>query len=408
MALCQAALDEGVFAQAIRPPTVPAGTARLRLAVMASHGPEELRRAARVLGDRAAELGSTRHAWARCSRSAWPPHGAAPPRSGPRTRGRSRPASRSTSTSCTPPPRAFAGRRVRLRARARALARRPRRLDRGSAGMRGLFVTGTDTGVGKTVASACLLAAMRAAGEPVRAFKPVLTGLDDTPAPPWPADHELLALAAGTLPAEVAPPRFGPAVSPHLAAELAGRELDPQALVARARDLGARAHARGRGRRRPAGAAGQLLLGLRPGGRARPARGGRGQAGARDDQPHPADAQSRPRGGPAGVPASCSAAGPRSPRCSSAPTARRSPRWARSRSPPSRSCRARTRACSRTPARGCRGGVAVVRRGPRRAVRSRRAVLVGAGRAQPARAAASIAVVICARSSSPVTYGGIA
>jgi dethiobiotin synthetase len=104
--------------------------------------------------------------------------------------------------------------------------------------MRGLFVTGTDTGVGKTIASACLLAAMRAAGEPVRAFKPVLTGLDDTPAPPWPADHELLALAAGTLPADVAPWRFGPAVSPHLAAELAGRELDPRVLVARARDLG--------------------------------------------------------------------------------------------------------------------------------------------------------------------------
>jgi len=57
MALCQAALDRGVFAQAIRPPTVPSGTARLRLAVMASHGPEELRRAARLLGDCAAELG---------------------------------------------------------------------------------------------------------------------------------------------------------------------------------------------------------------------------------------------------------------------------------------------------------------------------------------------------------------
>ena len=57
LALCQAALERGVFAQAIRPPTVPAGTARLRLAVMASHSPEELRDAARVLGECARELG---------------------------------------------------------------------------------------------------------------------------------------------------------------------------------------------------------------------------------------------------------------------------------------------------------------------------------------------------------------
>ncbi len=45
--------------------------------------------------------------------------------------------------------------------------------------MRGLFVTATDTGVGKTVLSAALLAAMAAAGEPVRAYKPVVTGLED-------------------------------------------------------------------------------------------------------------------------------------------------------------------------------------------------------------------------------------
>jgi 8-amino-7-oxononanoate synthase len=43
------ALERGVFAQAIRPPTVPAGTSRLRLAVMASHTKSELREAASVL-----------------------------------------------------------------------------------------------------------------------------------------------------------------------------------------------------------------------------------------------------------------------------------------------------------------------------------------------------------------------
>jgi 7-keto-8-aminopelargonate synthetase-like enzyme len=43
------ALERGVFAQAIRPPTVPAGSSRLRLAVMASHTKSELREAAEVL-----------------------------------------------------------------------------------------------------------------------------------------------------------------------------------------------------------------------------------------------------------------------------------------------------------------------------------------------------------------------
>lgn len=49
MAACEQALERGVFAQAIRPPTVPEGTSRLRLAVMASHTGSELRGAARVL-----------------------------------------------------------------------------------------------------------------------------------------------------------------------------------------------------------------------------------------------------------------------------------------------------------------------------------------------------------------------
>jgi dethiobiotin synthetase len=103
--------------------------------------------------------------------------------------------------------------------------------------MHGLFVTGTDTGVGKTILSAALLAAMSAAGEPVRAHKPVVTGLDEPPGE-WPADHELLAAAAGMQPEDVSPLRYGPAVSPHLAARLAGEEIDPDGLVARARKAG--------------------------------------------------------------------------------------------------------------------------------------------------------------------------
>jgi 8-amino-7-oxononanoate synthase len=57
MRLCEKAIEQGVFAQAIRPPTVPAGTSRLRLAVMASHTASDLRMAASVLGDAARELG---------------------------------------------------------------------------------------------------------------------------------------------------------------------------------------------------------------------------------------------------------------------------------------------------------------------------------------------------------------
>jgi glycine C-acetyltransferase/8-amino-7-oxononanoate synthase len=49
MALCEAALAGGVFAQAIRPPTVPGGTSRLRLVAMASHREADLLDAAHVL-----------------------------------------------------------------------------------------------------------------------------------------------------------------------------------------------------------------------------------------------------------------------------------------------------------------------------------------------------------------------
>jgi dethiobiotin synthetase len=96
--------------------------------------------------------------------------------------------------------------------------------------VRGLFVTGTGTGVGKTIVSAALLAALREAGESVRAYKPVLTGLAE-PSEHWPPDHELLATAAGMDPEDVAPLRFTPAVSPHLAAALAHERIDAATLI---------------------------------------------------------------------------------------------------------------------------------------------------------------------------------
>jgi dethiobiotin synthetase len=101
--------------------------------------------------------------------------------------------------------------------------------------MRGLFVTGTDTGVGKSVLSAALLGAMAAAGEPVRAHKPVLTGLAEPATGDWPADHKLLGAMAHMEPEEVAPFRLAVPASPHLAASLEGLELLPAELLANAR-----------------------------------------------------------------------------------------------------------------------------------------------------------------------------
>jgi glycine C-acetyltransferase/8-amino-7-oxononanoate synthase len=57
MRFCEAAIERGLFAQAIRPPTVPEGTSRLRLALMASHTKAELRDAARILGRAALHAG---------------------------------------------------------------------------------------------------------------------------------------------------------------------------------------------------------------------------------------------------------------------------------------------------------------------------------------------------------------
>ena len=57
IALCERALEGRVFAQAIRPPTVPPGTSRLRLSVIANHRQNDLCAAARVIAEAAGELG---------------------------------------------------------------------------------------------------------------------------------------------------------------------------------------------------------------------------------------------------------------------------------------------------------------------------------------------------------------
>lgn len=103
--------------------------------------------------------------------------------------------------------------------------------------MRGLFVTGTDTEAGKSIVAAAICDALAARGERVAAFKPVVTGVDEEPGE-WPRDHELLAAITGQRPEDVTPVTFGPAVSPHYAADLAGVELEAGSLVRAARVAG--------------------------------------------------------------------------------------------------------------------------------------------------------------------------
>jgi dethiobiotin synthetase len=99
----------------------------------------------------------------------------------------------------------------------------------------GVFVTGTGTEVGKTVVAAVIAHALAAGGLDVAVFKPCVTGLDELPADGL-ADHELLRRASGSdqTDAEIAPYRYGPPASPHLAAAMAGEEIDPERLRAAA------------------------------------------------------------------------------------------------------------------------------------------------------------------------------
>lgn len=97
---------------------------------------------------------------------------------------------------------------------------------------RTLFVTGTDTGVGKTTAACALIRRARALGLRVCGWKPVATGCARTAEGLRNADALALQAAAGTdEPYErVNPVALEPAVAPHLAARCAGRDIRVTAL----------------------------------------------------------------------------------------------------------------------------------------------------------------------------------
>ncbi|MET0306229.1 MAG: dethiobiotin synthase [Solirubrobacterales bacterium] len=105
----------------------------------------------------------------------------------------------------------------------------------------GIFVTGTGTEVGKSVVAAVIAHTLASQGKRVAVFKPAVTGLDDEGEP----DHALLRRAAGSVQRdeEVAPYRYGPPMSPHLAAELTGEEIERARLLEAARSAAAGADA---------------------------------------------------------------------------------------------------------------------------------------------------------------------
>ncbi len=163
MAVSEALLQRGIFLQGIRPPTVPEGTSRLRLALMATHTEAQITQVCEGLAEQCSHLAASHRFFVRRSKS--------------------------------PPV---------------------------------LFVTGTDTGVGKTRVACALVAAWRRAGRRVAVFKPIATGCTDGP----PEDAVALAAAAGwSDEGAVAPLRFALPAAPAVAAHAEGRAIGPHELA---------------------------------------------------------------------------------------------------------------------------------------------------------------------------------
>ena len=104
---------------------------------------------------------------------------------------------------------------------------------------KGVFVTGTDTGVGKTLVAAALIRFMRERGLRAGGMKPVETGVPDPSGPGQ--DAALLQWASGTPedPRLVAPYRFRDPLAPSVAAEKEGIRIDSALVVDAARRLSA-------------------------------------------------------------------------------------------------------------------------------------------------------------------------
>jgi dethiobiotin synthetase len=94
------------------------------------------------------------------------------------------------------------------------------------------FITGTDTGAGKTLLSCALLHAFAAQGKRVAGFKPVAAGCDDD-------DHneDALQLRIQATYGQINPYCFPHAIAPHLAAKHAGARIDFKRILESYREL---------------------------------------------------------------------------------------------------------------------------------------------------------------------------
>jgi dethiobiotin synthetase len=205
-------LERGVLAPAIRPPSVPPGTARLRLTVMATHTDKHIERAL--------------EAFAAVQPQSRPPAGPPP-----------------TPAKGTVAPQARNGARAAWAAgdTFRAASDRPAaagdlRIDPRILAAGGVFVTGTDTGVGKTVVAAAIARALRV-GVRVAALKPVQTGTGEE------ADDLAFVASAGGVDPRLAraPYRLRAPLAPLVAAALEGTTVELERIHEAFRELRARA-----------------------------------------------------------------------------------------------------------------------------------------------------------------------
>jgi dethiobiotin synthase len=104
---------------------------------------------------------------------------------------------------------------------------------------RGFFVTGTDTGVGKTLVACALLRAFASGGKSVAGMKPVAAGSEDGR---WSDVDAMVQASTVRAPERVMNPyAFEPAVAPHIAADLAGTRIEIEAIARAYTELSRRA-----------------------------------------------------------------------------------------------------------------------------------------------------------------------